>query len=652
MLHHTLASQPKFQAGRLASCFDKWSTLTSDRTILQTIQGFTLEFSDRPSQQKIPGQILRGHSDIAIAQDLLTRLLTKGVIEETKLDKSGYISNIFLRPKRSGDHRLILNLKGLNDHVQYHHFKMDHLSSALGLVTPNCFFASLDLADAYYSVKVDPQHRKYLQFSFQGKHYRFTCLANGISSAPRTFTKLMKVPLSKLRAQFGHLITAYLDDLLLVAQTPDELIQATQHTLSLLQSLGFHISQEKSSLVPSHITTFLGFTLDSTTMTVSLPVDKVSSIKASLTDIRRLTQVPIRHFAALLGRLTATLPANRYGRVFLKHLEMAKTKALHQNKYNYDAFLQLNSKVLGEFQWWLDNLDHGYRPILLSNPDLVVYTDASFQGWGCYVPKYNVKTGGRWTVEEGLKDINYLELKAVLLTLRSCCDREQHNHILVKSDNTTTVVSINKQGSTHSANCNTVARDIWFWAIERNVWLSATHCPGVLNTEADAASRVFNDALEWKLNPITFHSLCLKGGKPTIDLFASRLNYQVDTYCAFQPDPGAVAIDAFTLDWSQFDLCYAFPPFSVIPRVLQKIQRECQAAIIVVPNWPTQAWFGKLSNMMIAPPQHISVNKSTLTLPHDPHAIHPLANRLTLLGCHIYNNISNNKDSPRRWPQS
>ena len=228
---------------------------------------------------------------------------------------------------------------------------MDHLSSALSLVSPNCVFASLDLADAYYSVNVNPEHRKYLQFAFQGNHYQFTCLANGVSSAPRTFTKLMKVPLSKLRAQFGLLISVYLDDLLIIADSPEELLKAVDVTQSLLRSLGFSISLKKSTLIPSHNITFLGFALKSTLMRVTLPVDKTVSLQKSLAHIKTQHQPLIRQFATLVGKLTATLPANRYGRIFLKHLEMAKAKALCKSAFNYDFPMNLTPKVENELDW-------------------------------------------------------------------------------------------------------------------------------------------------------------------------------------------------------------------------------------------------------------------------------------------------------------
>jgi len=47
---------------------------------------------------------------------------------------------------------LILNLKGLNEFI--HHFKMDNLKSVVMLMKPNCFMATIDLKDAYYSVSI------------------------------------------------------------------------------------------------------------------------------------------------------------------------------------------------------------------------------------------------------------------------------------------------------------------------------------------------------------------------------------------------------------------------------------------------------------------------------------------------------------------
>ena len=73
------------------------------------------------------------------------------------------------------------------------------------------------------------------------------------------------------------------------------------------------------------------------------------------------------------------------------------------------------------------------------------------------------------------------------------------------------------------------------------------------------------------IRPDIFQKITVIWGKPSIDLFASRLNQQVSCYVSWKPDPGAAFIDAFSITWDK-QFFYAFPPFSLIARCLQKIQ--------------------------------------------------------------------------------
>lgn len=647
-----LANQGPFKSGAIARHISVWENLTSDRSILATVTGFQFDFDCAPVQTLHPKQLLRGTHELAIADSLLQELLIKDVIEPTTFHPKGYISNIFLREKKNGDYRLILNLKTLNQFVEYHHFKMENFTSALTLITKDCYLASLDLSDAYYSVPVAPHHRKYLQFSHNGSSFRFTCLANGVSSAPRTFTKLMKIPLSHLREHYGITVTSYLDDLLLVAQTEADLLKALDTTQTLLRSLGFIISVKKSSVKPAQQMTYLGFVINSQNMTVSLSNDKAIDIKTILQSALTQTDMSIRQYAGVLGKIAATLPANKYGQLHLKLLEQEKTKALYKHKFSYEGIIPLTEPMREEINWWIKTIESVSRPIYQPKPDFQLFTDASFLGWGCYIPSTKQKTGGRWGVEDHANDINFLELKAVLLSLKSCCSSLVNNHIRINSDNTSTVVGINRQGSTQSYNCNIIVQQIWAWAIPLHIWLSAAHCPGVLNVEADEASRVFNDNTEWQIDKSLFQDLCRRFGTPEVDLFASRLNYQVAKYCAWQPDPGAMTIDCFSIDWNTFNLTYAFPPFSLTGRVLQKISMDRAEAIIIAPQWPTQAWYSKLLSMATDQPMRIRVSPSTLRLPHNPTQPHPLAGRLTLLACKVSGQSTSRKASIKTHQKS
>ena len=70
---------------------------------------------------------------------------------------------------------------------------MDTSESAIRIIKPDCYMASIDLKDAYYTVAIAEEHQKYLKFLFDidRKLYQYTCLPNGLSSAPCIFTKLL-----------------------------------------------------------------------------------------------------------------------------------------------------------------------------------------------------------------------------------------------------------------------------------------------------------------------------------------------------------------------------------------------------------------------------------------------------------------------------
>ena len=164
--------------------------------------------------------------------------------------------------------------------------------------------------------------------------------------------------------------------------------------------------------------------------------------------------------------------------------------------------------------------------------------------------------------------------------------------------------------------------------------MSISHLPGKLNAEADRASRVFhNSNTEWSLASSVFNELTATWGEPDIDMFVSRLNYKVSQYVAWKPDPGAIAIDAFTLDCSRYKLIYCFPPFSLIGKVLQYIQESNTTATLVIPHWPTQFWYPHLLQLLKSQPLVIKTLKSTLTLPYHPKEVHSLYPKLQLHGC-------------------
>ena len=138
-----------FRGGRLAHFYHEWEKITSDREILDIVSGQSIEFDTTPLQN-YPRSLSK---------------CTEAVIVRAQYEPGEFISPIFVRPKKDGTSRMILNLKDLNQHVEYHHFKMETLIDAIRLMNPNCFTASVDLKDAYYSVPIAKPHLKLINNS-------------------------------------------------------------------------------------------------------------------------------------------------------------------------------------------------------------------------------------------------------------------------------------------------------------------------------------------------------------------------------------------------------------------------------------------------------------------------------------------------------
>ena len=241
--------------------------------------------------------------------------------------------------------------------------------------------------------------------------------------------------------------------------------------------------------------------------------------------------------------------------------------------------------------------------------------------------------GGNWTYEESLHYLDYFEMYAIQLALKTFANDKSQTHIRIMTDDSPAVSVINHMGTSHSHSCNSMAKKNWEWCIERNIGLSVAHIPGKDNLVADFESRRNQKGGKWMLSQSSLQdALNQLGFTPEIDLFASRVNNQFTKYVSYKPDPSALAIDAFTLDCSKL-MFYAFPPFSVIPAILSKIVAEEAMGVYILPDWRTQGWYPKAIQMLVKERVILKARKDLLSLPSRPKEVHPLWNKLTLTVC-------------------
>ena len=576
----------------MANKLPVWEDLTTDDVILSYISGYEIEFESQPFQRFIPRQYRLEPKHKSVLQLQIDDLVTREVVTEVEGSQDDFVSNVFLREKSNGKFRMIVDLSELNKCVKKIHFKMDSFTSVLDLLHKDAFLTSVDLKDAYHSVPIFSNHRKFLTFLWEGRFFRFNVLPFGLTSAPRVFTKILKPVLASLREE-GISCLAYIDDCLIVSDSFDEAGSHCTRLCDLLLSLGFSINYEKSSLVPSKAITFLGYQIDTTVMMVSPTQDKIDKTLDKIENILQKGPQKIREVARVIGTLVDLCKGVEYGAGHIRSLEKDKVFSLQRaGDRGFEGSMWLTKEAKEDLQWWRDSLPRGRRKIRSSAPSETMFTDASLEGWGAVSD--GTSTGGRWTPSELGDHINVLELRAILLGLQSFHRNSRNLDILVKSDNTTAVAYVNNMGGMTSSECSKVARTIWEFCEKRKLWILATYIPGVDNEEADFMSRHFSDDTEWELAQDIFDHVTDTLGSPSVDLFASRLNAKLPCYVSWKKDPKAWQTNAFALNWSELKMPYIFPPFRLVGRVIQKLREDEASAILVAPDWPGQFWYGLL----------------------------------------------------------
>ena len=130
------------------------------------------------------------------------------------------------------------------------------------------------------------------------------------------------------------------------------------------------------------------------------------------------------------------------------------------------------------------------------------------------------EAAGQWSLDESEQHINVLELKAGLFGLKSLCKDMKDTAIMLHMEHAA-VAYVNKTGGSKSEARDFVAKEILNWGISKNIWLTASHIPGINNSIADGLSRGESTNKEWSLDENTFKKLLNLWDSLEIDMFAS-----------------------------------------------------------------------------------------------------------------------------------
>ena len=410
-------------------------------------------------------------------------------------EKPHIVSALGAIPKKnSPDVRLIHDASrpsgfALNDFAKNNSFKYQSIQDAVDFVTPGCYFAKLDLSNAFRCVKSHRSNFKAtgLKWRFQGdKHYTYLIderLPFGARKSPEIFNSITQAVREMMKRKGYDTIICYLDDFLIVAQTHSECIQALNELLCLLRRLGFQINYKKLE-GPTQKITFLGIVLNSITMTLSIPGEKLEDVASTMKSFMSCRKVTKRDIQSLVGKLNWITQCVYGGRFHMRRL-IDKSNTLKKPWHRTHVTLEMKKDIL----WWLSFMQtfNGTMPMIDCRPATPCSIDSCKLAGGAFYQGDFVHT--MWKPEIQSLPINYLEVLALEPAVTRWAPLWTNKKVFIHSDNQAACSIINRGSCRNPVVMDSLRRVFWLSAVF-NFRLKAVYYRGASNFLADCVSRL------------------------------------------------------------------------------------------------------------------------------------------------------------------
>ena len=494
--------------------------------------------------------------------------------------------------------RLIADCREINTFFPTKHFKLDHLQNIFPVLRPGMWGAKVDLKHAYFHISLAKELRPYIRMQVGENLWEFQGACFGLNVLPQLFMMVMKTFQKKWAAK-GLLTYIYLDDILLLRTTKNQVQHLLDIMLQDLKDSGMQINFSKSIVHPSQNLPHLGFILDLQRGRLLVPPEKLKMVRKELGKIVTKDTMTVRKMSAILGQIRSFLTALPFLRAFTDHLVLFIKNSTnwgwdHQVQIPLDLKTQLKNLTI-MFQKWEG------RPFLTTRLHRKMAADSSAWAWGGIDLTSGHCLQEFWRSQAGLH-INVKEVLAAIHTVKSFAKKNEKVFLLV--DNTTTFWYLKKQGGKIDK-FNNLLRPFILWCLDKNIDLQVQLVKSA-DMPADHLSRMPKDKGDYTLNhPLFLHMWSLF--KPHLipfqemtDMFASPGNAKFKKFYCRHPHWQSVGTDSLNSPLHHLKFCYSNPPWSIIRnwlhRLLQFPELICWT---VVPYWVSSSWFPLLKKLIV-----------------------------------------------------
>lgn len=345
-------------------------------------------------------------------------------------------SPIGLVPKENSGWRLITHLSypegsSINDFIDYDicQVKYTSVDKVLEIVTScgrHARIGKMDISQAFRLLVINPADFDLLGIEFDGKFYIDKCLPFGLSLSCSLFEKFAKMLHWAVVNQSSiDTLDHYLDDFIFIGPSDSDNCSVLMHTFSkICDTIGVPINDEKT-VGPTTLLTFLGLDIDTVTMTLRIPIEKLERLKTKLSPLLSVKKVILRDLESVIGLMAFCSKAIPSSRAFLRRFYDLLASVKNKKPFYY---VRVNNEVKEDVKLWLKFLKSFNGTVIipeqfwLSNEAIELFTDSSgnpLLGCGTYFAGHwaQFKWPDIWLHSKVFSDMTFLEFIPVLLAM-------------------------------------------------------------------------------------------------------------------------------------------------------------------------------------------------------------------------------------------
>ena len=175
----------------------------------------------------------------------------------------------------------------------------------------------------------------------------------------------------------------YLDDWLVVSRSEAQATRDIMATCALTSQLGFIINQKKSHLLPTQTPTFLGAIVNLHSGVAVPTEDRLTNLRMCIDLFLTSEVAPARAWLKLLGLLASLVDLVPWCRLRMRPLQMHLLAFYRPKTDPITLPVPISHHIRAHLLWW--RTDHNVRQGVQfphKDPQVVIFTDASNEGWG------------------------------------------------------------------------------------------------------------------------------------------------------------------------------------------------------------------------------------------------------------------------------